>query len=127
MDLEGPLFLDLFQQSRLLVNGVSIGLKLWPSLDSFRIMSDSVNPDEKVQLVDVRFKLCVQRLNGGVLVAHEKLFQNQPALYPYLRSEIKTASIAPGQYGFNADDIFQGLVPRKLVVGLVSSTAYTGD
>ena len=127
VDLEGPLFLDLFQQSRLLVNGVSIGLKLWPSLDSFRIMSDSVNPDEKVQLVDVRFKLCVQRLNGGVLVAHEKLFQNQPALYPYLRSEIKTASIAPGQYGFNADDTFQGLVPSKLVVGLVSSAAYTGD
>ena len=64
MDLEGPLFLDLFQQSRLLVNGVSIGLKLSPSLDSFRIMSNSVNPDEKFQLVDVRFKLCVQRLNG---------------------------------------------------------------
>ena len=29
--LEGPLFLDLFEQSRLLVNGVSIGIKLWPS------------------------------------------------------------------------------------------------
>ena len=114
VDLEGPLFLDLFKQSRLLVNDVSIGLKLWPSLDSgFRIMSNSVNTDEKVQLVDVRFKLCVQRLNGGVLVAHEKLFPNQPTLYPYLRSEIKTASIAPGQYGFNADDIFQGLVPSN--------------
>ena len=126
VDLEGPLFLDLFQHSRLLVNGVSIGLKLWPSLDSFRIMSNSLNPDEKVQIVGVRFKLCVQRLNRRVLIAHEKLFQNQPALYPYLRSEIKTASIAPGQYGFNADNMFQGLVPSKLV-GLVSSAAYTGD
>ena len=77
--------------------------------------------------VDVRFKLCVQRLNGGVLVAHEKLFQEQPATYPYLRSEIKTTSIAPGQYGFSVDDIFQGLVPNKLIVGLVSSAAYTGD
>lgn len=127
VDLEGSLFLDMFQQSRLLVNGVSIGIKLWPSLDAFRLMSDSLSPSEKVQIVDVRFKLCVQRLSGGVLVAHEKLFQNQPALYPYLRSEIKTASIAPGQYGFSADDIFQGLVPSKLVVGLVSSAAYTGD
>ena len=127
VDLEGPLFLDLFQQSRLLVNGVSIGIKLWPSLDAFRLMSNSTTPDEKVQILDVRFKLCVQRLNGGVLVAHEKLFQDQPALYPYLRSEIKTTSIAPGQYGFSADDIFQGLVPSKLVVGLVSSAAYNGD
>ena len=127
VDLEGPLLVDLFQQSRLLVNGVSIGIELWPSLDAFRLISDCLNADEKVQLVDVRIKLCVQRLNGGVLVAHEKLFQEQPATYPYLRLKIKTAAIAPGQYGFSVDDLFQGLVPNKVIVGLVSSAAYSGD
>ena len=127
VDLEGPLFADLFQQSRLLVNGVSIGIKLWPSHDAFRIITDSIVHDQKVQIVDVRFKLCIQRPNGGALVAHEKLLQEQPALYPYLRSEIKTSSIASGQYGYSVDDLFQGLVPNKLIVGLVSSAAYTGD
>ena len=127
VDFEGPLYVDLFQQSRLLVNAVSIGIKLWPSLDAFRLISDSLNADQKVQIVDVRFKLCVQRLNGGVLVAHEKLFHEQPATYPYLRSAIKTAAIAPGQYGFSVDDLFQGLVPNKVIVGLVSSVAYSGD
>ena len=48
-------------------------------------------------------------------------------MYPYLRSEIKTTSIAMGQYGLSVDDLFQGLVPNKLIVGLVSSAAYTGD
>ena len=127
VDLEGPLFIDLFQQPRLLVNGVSIGIKLWPSHDAFRLITDSINPAQKVQIVDVRFKLCVQRLNGGALVAHEKLLHEQPAMYPYLRSEIKTTSIASGQYGYSVDDIFQGLVPSKLIVGLVSSVAFTGD
>ena len=89
VDLEGPLFVDLFEQSRLLVNGVSIGIKLWPSYDAFRLISDSVTPDQEVQIIDVRFKLCVQCLNGGALVAHEKLLYEQPAMYPYLRSEIK--------------------------------------
>ena len=112
--LENPLFVDLFQQSRVLVN--SGGIKLWPSLDTLRLISDSRNADQKVQIVDVRFKLYVQRLNEGVLVAHEKPFQEQPATYPYLRSEIKTTSIAPGQYGFSFDDIFQELVPYKLIV-----------
>ena len=37
VDLEGPLFLNLFEQSRLLVNGVSIAIKLWPSQDAFRL------------------------------------------------------------------------------------------
>ena len=127
VDLEGPLFVDLFQQSRLLVNGVSIGIKLWPSLDAFRLISDSLNADQKVQIVDVRFKRCVQRLIGGVLVAHEKLFQEQQATYPYLRSEIKTTAIAPGQYGFSVDDLFQGLVPNKVILGLVSSASYSVD
>ena len=109
------------------MSGVGIGIKLWHSLYAFRLTSDSVSAEEMVQIVDVRFKLCIQRLNGGVLVAHEKFFQEQPATYPYLRSKIKTASIAPGQYGFSVDDIFQGLVPNKLVFGLLSSAAYTGD
>ena len=127
VDLEGPLFVDLFQQSRLLVNGVSIGIKLWPSHDAFRLITNSLNPDQKLQIIDVRFKLCVQRLNRGALVAHEKLLHAQPAMYPYLRSDIKTTSIAAGQYGYSVDDLFQGLVPNKLIVGLVSSVAYTGD
>ena len=32
-----------------------------------------------------------------------------------------------GQFGHSVDDLFQGLVPNKLIVGLVSSAAYTGD
>ena len=117
VDLEGPLFLDLFEQSRLLVNGVSVGIKLWPCQDASRLITDSLTPNQKVQIVDVCFKLCVQPLNGGALVAHEKLLPEQPAMYPYLRSEIKTTSIATEQYWLSVDDLFQGLVPNKLIVG----------
>ena len=80
VDLEGPIFIDLFQQPRLLVNGVTIGIKLWPSHDAFRLITDSLNPDQMVKIVDVRFKLCVQRLNGGALVAHEKLLHESTSL-----------------------------------------------
>ena len=52
---------------------------------------------------------------------------NQSSIYPYLRTEIKTTSITSGQYSLSADDIFQLLVPNKLIVGLVSSAAYMGD
>lgn len=57
--LEGPLALDLFQQPKLLVNGVSIGIKLWLSQNVFRLMTGSLEPNYKVQIVDARFKLCV--------------------------------------------------------------------
>ena len=61
VDLKGPLLIDVFQQPRLLFNGVGIGIKLWPSLDVFRLMSDSLSPDEKVKIVDASFKMCIQR------------------------------------------------------------------
>ena len=127
IDMEGPLRLDMFQQPKLLVNGVAIGLKLWQNHDPFRIITDNLIPDYKVQIVDARFKLCVLRPTGAVLLGNEKMIQEGPAVDPYLRSEIKTVSIASGQYSFSADDMFQGLVPSKLIVGLVSSAAYNGD
>ena len=83
VDLKGPLFVDLFHQPRLLVNGVGIAIKLWPSHDALRLITDNLSPDQKVQIVDVRLELCVQQLNGGALVVHEKLLHEQPALYPY--------------------------------------------
>ena len=55
---------------------VGIGIKLWPSLDAFRLMSDSLSPAEKVQIVDASFKLCVQRLDEGLIVSNEKNVKN---------------------------------------------------
>ena len=127
VDLEGSLLIDVFQQPKLLLNGVSIGIKLWPSLDSFRLVTDNLKADLKVQIVDASFRLCVQRIDGGLMMAHEKMIKMEPAIYPYLKSDIKTTSIASGQYSFSVDDVFQGLVPCKLIVGLVSSAAYMGD
>ena len=127
MDLEGPLLLDMFQQPKLLINGVHLGIKLYPSSNAFRLMSDSLVPAEKVQIVDARFKLCVQRLENDVMLSHQKMIQTTPATYPYLRSDIKTIAVAAGQYNYNVDDLFQGAVPSKLIVGLVSSEAFSGS
>ncbi|XP_060559446.1 uncharacterized protein F54H12.2-like [Ruditapes philippinarum] len=125
--MEGPLHIDLFQQSKLLINGVSVGIKLHPNRDPFRLITDVINPDYRVKIVDAYFRLCIQRLSSSVLIAQEKLIQEKLAIYPYLRTEIKTTAIASGQFSYSADDIFQGLVPSKLIVGLVPSAAFNGD
>ena len=127
VDLEGPILLDVFQQPKLLINGVHLGIKLYPSLNTFRLMSDTQSAAEKVQIVDARFKLCVQHIDNNVLLHHQQMIKNHPATYPYLRTDIKTVSLASGQYSYNVDDLFQGLVPTTLIVGLVSSEGYSGS
>ena len=62
VDIGGPLLIVVFQQSKLLLNGVGIAINIWPSLDAFRLISDSLTPYQKVQIVDASFKLCIQRL-----------------------------------------------------------------
>ena len=126
LDLEGPLHIDLFQQERLIINGVGLSLKLWPSKDPFRLMSAS-GVDYKVQIVDASFKLCIQRPNPALTMAHAKMLEKSHVVYPYLFSNLKTVSISRGKFSFSMEDVFQGEVPSTLIVGLVSSSAFSGD
>ena len=127
LDLEGPVLLDVFQQDRLVLNGVTLDLKLWPSKNAFALMSNSVQPKEKIKIVDATLKMCIQRPNPPVTIAHSKLLEESPALYPYMTSSLKIASIAQGEFSFSADNMFQGEVPSQLILGLVASKSYNGD
>jgi hypothetical protein len=127
VELEGPLLLDIFQQERLILNGVGMTLKLWPSKNAFRLMSNGSPPEEKIKIVDASLKMCIQRPNPALVMAHNRLLEKSPALYPFMTSSLKIASIADGEYSFSADDMFQGEVPSQLLLGLVSSRAYGGD
>ena len=70
------LLLDFFQEDRLILNGVGITLKLWPSNNSFRLMYNSLQPNEKVRVVDASLKVCIQLPNPALLMAHNKLLEN---------------------------------------------------
>ena len=50
-----------------------------------------------------------------------------PALYPFWRSDLKGFSVAAGSQTFMTDNIFHGKVPSKIIIGMVSNAAYSGD
>lgn len=126
MDLEGPIHLDIFQQNLLIINGVSLSLKFHQSKNAFRLISNVESAGYKVKILDACFRLCIQKPNAGVLMAHNKLLSDTTAIYPYVSSMFKIASISKGEYGYNDDNIFQGEIPSQLIVALVSSSAYEG-
>ncbi|CAG2210259.1 unnamed protein product [Mytilus edulis] len=77
--------------------------------------------------MDASFKLCVQKPNAGVLMAHSKLLKDSSAIYPYVSSSFKIASVSKGEYSHSQNNLFMGEVPSQLIVVLVSSAAYEGD
>ena len=126
VELEGPLFIDLCQQDRLLVNGVQVDLKLLPNTDSFALMC--ANKEKySFDIGEAVLKVCQCKLNPGVLISHAEMLKKVPALYPYMKSDIRSFNIQKGTFDWGMDDIFQGQVPSRVVVTMVSSQAYSGS
>ena len=114
--LEVPLHLDVFRLNRLIVNEVSLTLKLWPSKNAFRLMSGDEGATNGVPIVDASFKLCLQKPNTGVLMAQSKLLANGMAMYPYVSTSSIIASLSKGENSHSESNLLQGDVPSQLIV-----------
>lgn len=126
-DFVGPLHADVCQQNRLILNGVEIQIKLCPSDSKFCLMSDGDEANYKVDIVDAFLKVCKVTLAPSILLAHSQLLDTTPAKYPYECTEIKTYTIAKGNFSFKAENLFQGAVPSRLVVFFVKTNSYIGS
>lgn len=128
VDLIGPLMADICQQDRLILNGVEIQIKLWPSKDAFRLETmNEENPAFKLQVMDATLRVCKVTPTPALLLGHGNALRENNALYPYQKTQVKTFNITRGQYDFLLDDMYQGQVPSQLVVAMVTSKAYNGD
>jgi hypothetical protein len=124
-DMEGPLYSDIFQQNRLLLNGLEMSVRLYPTTDAFRLMT---NKDEyKVEILDVILNVCYVKVSPGILLGHAEALKIGPARYFFDDSVIKTYAIAKGQFSITADDLFQGEVPKSLIITLVDSDSLNGS
>ena len=90
-------------------------------------MSSVANPDQKVKLTDAYLKLRKVKISPSVSVAHELALKKGPAIYPIRGVECKSF-IAPARNpSLRKDNIFNGLVPKSFVFGLVDSSAFNGS
>ena len=126
VDFEGPLHCDVAQQEKAILNGVQITVKLFQHDDSFRLFHAN-GEAYQVEIIDAVLKVCNIKVNPSVTVAQNEVLTKTPAVYPHWRSDIKTFSVAQGSYTFSVDDIFHGVVPARLFVALLSSSAYSGN
>ena len=61
------------------------------------------------------------------MMGHNAGLEVADSVYPFSRTDIRTFTIAEGNFGINLEDMWQGEVPSHLVVGMVRSQAYYGD
>ncbi|XP_033729142.1 uncharacterized protein F54H12.2-like [Pecten maximus] len=93
VDMLGRLCEDVCHLNRYILNGVDLDIKLYRNRTPFVLMSGVQNPDYRIELQDVMFRLCRVQVNAGVLVRHNKALEVSPAKYPFTSSNVKVATI----------------------------------
>ena len=126
-DMEGALNVDIFQHSDLLLlNGVDVHIKMWPSDEAFNLLSPADDADYRLVIDEALFRACKVTLDPSTFLEYEKQLTRNTAKYPYMRSEILTHVIEKGVRSISLDNLFRNRVPAKLCIGFVSTQAYNG-
>ena len=121
-----PLHCDLFAQNRYMINQANIRVQVYRNSDAFCLMRYLDQNRYRIQMVAMRWYVKAVNVQNSVALGIEKVLQTHSAKYPVRRVEVKTLHIAGGLRESPQTPIFNGQVPRRLVLGLVHYNAYIG-
>lgn len=127
LDFKGPLFHDLFNMDRYLLNQVDVKVKMYRSPVNFVLNAADAGINFKINIEDIYVLVKKVRVNPAVVYGHSKILEKQNALYPFTKVECRSQSIATGSTSFSWENMFQGRRPEKVIVGFVKSKAINGD
>ena len=130
----GQLVGSILSQKRYLPPGTSIRLVLRRSLPEFHLDCKTTTKEGvngcpyKIDIVSAEYFSSHKLVSPQVMDFHKKqMFQNHLTLkYPLNDYSVRTFSVAKGLTTASSDSIVMGRLPRFLVVGQVSQTAFTG-
>ena len=126
IEMAGPLFCDVFKSERLLLSFVDLKVILNRNVNAFCLMSVIDDAANKVKLTEAYLKVRKVKVSPSVSIAHELALKKGPALYPVRRVECKTFIIPTGNPSLRKDNLYNGLVPKTFVFGMLDSAAFNG-
>jgi len=128
VDLWGPLHVDALFTDRLLLNHVNLTFKLTLNTSAFMLMSGETAPTHKISIQNAYLKMRTVKVSPTVQMRHiQELRKGQTAKYPIRRVDCKTYTIPSGVPSIHKGDLFNGSIPKRVVIGMIDSTAFNGS
>ena len=124
--MAGPLFCDVFRRERLLLSFVDLKIILNRNVNEFCLMASEADADHRVKLTEAYLKIREVIVSLSMSIAHELALKKRPAIYPMRRMECKTFIISAGNPSLRKDNLYNELVPKTFVFGMVDSAAFNG-
>jgi hypothetical protein len=125
--LSGVLRSDFMSIRSYLPNGISLGVKLYPAQSTFSLMSPNTSKRYSVDIVDCKLMVQYIEPSNQLLLTHNEMMERGPAYFPFWKSNVRCFTIPSGMTTWGIDGIFSDKIPETLIVGLISTSAYTGN
>ena len=107
--VRGRIHVDVFNQPRLLVNGVDCRLKFHLNKNEYCLMSDKTDAGYKIVIEDMSLRLRHVKLADRVY----KEIVTKTVFYPITRVKVKEYIIPRGGKSFNVANFVSGVLPQK--------------
>ena len=124
----GRLLCNVFQQERYMLDGVNVRIRLMRQKPEFAIMA--FNADPKIQpvfeIIDARLSVRRVQVADYVRQEHEKALSSMNALYTFPLKVFNTFTIPKDDRGVIKENLFNGNIPKFLMVAMVSGDAFNG-
>lgn len=127
VDMVGKIHSDIFFQDKYLPNGVDVRVRLIRNKDSFCLMSQEDNATFKIKLLDCKIQARKVKVSSNVALSHAEALLAGDMLYPIRRNVCKSFTIPRGNFNFTHENIFQGPMPTRIIMGFVNNAAYNGS
>ena len=126
VEMMGRLHVNLLLQNKLIVPGVALSITLFPSADTFRLMSGTENPTEKINITTILLKVRRIALNTRLMFQADRSLYQKTVQYPVNHSVVRTKQIVVGTTHLSNYTVVNGQIPRLIICAMVKSTSFVG-
>ena len=121
-----PLHMPFAHQERYLLSNMDVRVELHRVNDTYALLT----PDQtayKIVVEDIRFYIRKVELSRELSIAMEQALMRMTAKYPIRRTELKTLHIGQGLRTTPTNVLWNGQLPRRVIVATMNNTAYFGN
>jgi len=129
MDFNIPLHLDVLSADKYYPDGVDMNIKLQRERDSFSLIAPTDSSTEyKIIIKNLTLSFRRVALADELYREQQKLFAGGArACYSITRNTLRPKTIFPKEESIRFDNLFQGVLPDTLIMGIVNGAAYAGN
>lgn len=124
--MKGRIHCDIFNINKYMINNVDISLKFTRTKEDFCLFGSSTE-DYKVLIDNAFLKVRRQTISPAVMAAHLLALERTTAKYPIKRVVVLPITIPFKTPKTTLTGIYKGIMPKRVVFGLVSTEAFDGN